>query len=90
MEDPNPQVAGKGFALLRAANVTGESGLMALQLEVMFAEVSRTASRELGLNVLYGDRSLAPGIGPTTGRPSRAQRSHPSPARGLRTPASAP
>ncbi|MEQ1772700.1 MAG: bifunctional diaminohydroxyphosphoribosylaminopyrimidine deaminase/5-amino-6-(5-phosphoribosylamino)uracil reductase RibD [Burkholderiales bacterium] len=29
MEDPNPLVAGKGFAMLRAANVVLESGLMA-------------------------------------------------------------
>lgn len=29
MEDPNPLVSGKGFALLRAANITVESGLMA-------------------------------------------------------------
>ena len=28
MEDPNPLVAGKGFAMLRAANVAVESGLM--------------------------------------------------------------
>jgi pilus assembly protein CpaC len=39
-----------------------------VQLEVLFAEVSRTASRELGLNVLYGDRAAAVGIvGPVTG-----------------------
>ena len=29
MQDPNPLVAGKGFAMLRAANVAVESGLMA-------------------------------------------------------------
>ena len=29
MEDPNPLVAGKGFALLRAANIAVESGMMA-------------------------------------------------------------
>lgn len=28
-----------------------------VQLEVVFAEVSRTAARQLGLNVLYGDRA---------------------------------
>lgn len=39
-----------------------------VQLEVMFAEVSRTAARELGLNVLYGNRPLAVGlIGPVAG-----------------------
>jgi pilus assembly protein CpaC len=39
-----------------------------VQLEVMFAEVSRTAARELGLNVLYGNRPLAAAlIGPVTG-----------------------
>lgn len=38
-----------------------------VQLEVMFAEVSRSAARELGLNVLYGDRSIAGAlIGPTS------------------------
>lgn len=39
-----------------------------VQLEVMFAEVSRTATRELGLNVLFGDRTLGIGlIGPQSG-----------------------
>ena len=39
-----------------------------VQLEVLFAEVSRTGARELGLNVLYGDANLATGlIGPTNG-----------------------
>jgi pilus assembly protein CpaC len=39
-----------------------------VQLEVMFAEVSRTATRELGLNVLFGDRTIGAGLlGPTAG-----------------------
>ena len=39
-----------------------------VQLEVMFAEVSRIAARELGFNVLYGNRSLAGTLlGPTSG-----------------------
>ncbi len=39
-----------------------------VQLEVLFAEVSRTGTRELGLNVLYGNRNLFGGlIGPTAG-----------------------
>lgn len=33
MEDPNPQVAGKGFAMLRAANVAVQGGLMAQEAE---------------------------------------------------------
>lgn len=39
-----------------------------VQLEVLFAEVSRTGTRALGLNVLYGDRSIGAGlIGPANG-----------------------
>ncbi len=39
-----------------------------VQLEVVFAEVSRNATRELGFNVLYGDRNIAAGlIGPASG-----------------------
>lgn len=39
-----------------------------VQLEVVFAEVSRTAVRELGINVLYGDPQLATTlVGPTPG-----------------------
>jgi pilus assembly protein CpaC len=33
-----------------------------VQLEVLFAEVSRTGTRDLGLNILYGDSSLAAGL----------------------------
>ncbi len=33
-----------------------------VQLEVMFAEVSRTALRELGMNVLFGDDDLTAGM----------------------------
>lgn len=33
-----------------------------VQLEVVFAEVSRTALRELGLNVLWGDEDLTAGL----------------------------
>src|SRR5262245_45204999 len=39
-----------------------------VQLEVLFAEVSRTAARELGLNILYGDQVFGAGlIGPVSG-----------------------
>ncbi len=39
-----------------------------VQLEVVFAEVSRTGTRDLGLNVLWGDGSLAAGLfAPTLG-----------------------
>jgi len=39
-----------------------------VQLEVLFAEVSRTGTRALGLNVLYGDQSIAGAmVGPVTG-----------------------
>jgi pilus assembly protein CpaC len=49
-------------------NLMSVRGDHQVQLEVMFAEVSRVATRELGLNVLYGNRSLAGAlIGPTTG-----------------------
>ncbi len=42
MEDPNPLVAGKGFTLLRAANVAVESGLMAQEAgELNIGYVSR-------------------------------------------------
>lgn len=44
-----------------------------VQLEVTFAEVSRTAARQLGLNVIYGDRTLAATmIGPASGFPAVA------------------
>ncbi|MEQ1504315.1 MAG: pilus assembly protein N-terminal domain-containing protein, partial [Myxococcota bacterium] len=49
-------------------NLMSVRGDHQVQLEVMFAEVSRTAARELGLNVLYGNRSLMGAlIGPVTG-----------------------
>jgi pilus assembly protein CpaC len=49
-------------------NLMSVRGDHQVQLEVMFAEVSRTAARELGLNVLYGDANLAAAmIGPTSG-----------------------
>ena len=49
-------------------NLMSVRGDHQVQLEVMFAEVSRTASRELGLNVLYGSPVGAFGlVGPTTG-----------------------
>ena len=49
-------------------NLMSVRGDHQVQLEVMFAEVSRTATRELGLNVLYGDRQWnGVLIGPTTG-----------------------
>jgi len=49
-------------------NLMSVRGDHQVQLEVMFAEVSRTASRELGLNVLYGTPAAAAGlIGPVTG-----------------------
>ncbi|MCB9684454.1 MAG: pilus assembly protein N-terminal domain-containing protein [Alphaproteobacteria bacterium] len=42
-----------------------------VQLEVVFAEVSRTAARSLGFNMLYGDRSLAATLqAPASTRPS--------------------
>lgn len=42
MEDPNPQVAGKGLAMLRAANVAVECGLMAQEAgELNIGFVSR-------------------------------------------------
>ena len=41
-----------------------------VQLEVVFAEVSRTAARELGLNVLFGQATAAGGLlGPISGLP---------------------
>jgi pilus assembly protein CpaC len=44
-----------------------------VQLEVVFAEVSRTAARQLGLNVLYGDGTIVAGmIGQGNSRPSFA------------------
>ncbi len=44
-----------------------------VQLEVTFAEVSRTAARQLGLNVLYGDRTLAATmLAPASGAPAVA------------------
>lgn len=49
-------------------NLMSVRGDHQVQLEVVFAEVSRTASRELGLNVLYGNRSVAGALlGPTSG-----------------------
>ncbi|MBX2798436.1 MAG: pilus assembly protein N-terminal domain-containing protein [Myxococcales bacterium] len=49
-------------------NLMSVRGDHQVQLEVVFAEVSRTATRELGLNVLYGTRQLAGVLlGPTTG-----------------------
>jgi len=49
-------------------NLMSVRGDHQVQLEVMFAEVSRTASRELGLNVLYGTPAQAAGLlGPTAG-----------------------
>ena len=49
-------------------NLMSVRGDHQVQLEVVFAEVSRTASRELGLNVLYGNRSIAGALlGPTSG-----------------------
>jgi pilus assembly protein CpaC len=42
-----------------------------VQLEVLFAEVSRTGTRALGLNVLYGDRSMFGALqGPVSGNTS--------------------
>ena len=39
-----------------------------VQLEVLFAEVSRTGTRSLGLNVIYGDRAInAAMVGPVGG-----------------------
>jgi len=40
-------------------NLMSVRGDHQVQLEVMFAEVSRTGARELGLNVLFGDRNLS-------------------------------
>ncbi len=40
-------------------NLMSVRGDHQVQLEVMFAEVSRTGTRELGLNVLFGDSNLA-------------------------------
>lgn len=49
-------------------NLMSVRGDHQVQLEVMFAEVSRSAARELGLNVLYGNRSIgAVMAGPVTG-----------------------
>jgi pilus assembly protein CpaC len=49
-------------------NLMSVRGDHQVQLEVMFAEVSRTGTRQLGLNVLFGDRNLAVGmIGPASG-----------------------
>lgn len=49
-------------------NLMSVRGDHQVQLEVMFAEVSKTASRELGLNVLYGNRTLGAALmGPTAG-----------------------
>jgi pilus assembly protein CpaC len=39
-------------------NLMSVRGDHQVQLEVLFAEVSRTGARELGLNVLFGDRNL--------------------------------
>lgn len=43
-------------------NLMTVSGDHQVQLEVVFAEVSRTALREIGLNVLWGDSGLGFGI----------------------------
>jgi pilus assembly protein CpaC len=43
-------------------NLMSVRGDHQVQLEVLFAEVSRAAIRELGLNVLYGNPSLGAGI----------------------------
>ncbi len=40
-------------------NLMSVRGDHQVQLEVLFAEVSRTGARELGLNVLFGDRNLS-------------------------------
>jgi pilus assembly protein CpaC len=49
-------------------NLMSVRGDHQVQLEVLFAEVSRTASRQLGLNVLYGNRQYTGAlIGPTSG-----------------------
>ncbi|MEQ1564972.1 MAG: pilus assembly protein N-terminal domain-containing protein [Myxococcota bacterium] len=49
-------------------NLMSVRGDHQVQLEVMFAEVSRTASRQLGLNVLFGDGQYSGVLtGPTTG-----------------------
>lgn len=46
MEDPNPLVAGQGFARLRAANIAVESGLLARDaLEINIGFVSRMTRR---------------------------------------------
>jgi pilus assembly protein CpaC len=45
-----------------------------VQLEVIFAEVSRTGIKDLGINALYGDSQLAAGlISPTSGTGTIAQ-----------------
>ena len=43
-------------------NLMSVRGDHQVQLEVVFAEVSRTAARELGLNAIYGDRSIGAGL----------------------------
>jgi len=50
-------------------NLMSVRGDHQVQLEVMFAEVSRTGTRELGLNVLFGDRNLSVAmLQPATGQ----------------------
>ena len=43
-------------------NMMTVSGDHQIQLEVVFAEINRTALRELGLNAMWGDRSITAGM----------------------------